>query len=202
MDVLKIGNSVTSHPMTLEAFLDYDDGTDGGYELEDGELRQMPTESEINILITSFLFAFFLRSGVSFARLRMKTEVVVSGSRATVRIPDFMVLPDESVSALAGAKRSMVTLDMLPPQLGVEVVSPGKENEDRDYRYKRSQYQARGILEYWIVDPGLEQITVLRLVNGLYEEVVFESENGIVSTLLQELGVGLTVNQVLQIQHP
>jgi Uma2 family endonuclease len=34
----------------------------------------------------------------------------------------------------------------------VEVVSPGKENEDRDYRYKLSEYAARGIAGYWIVD--------------------------------------------------
>jgi Uma2 family endonuclease len=30
----------------------------------------------------------------------------------------------------------------------VEVVSPEKEGMDRDYRYKRSEYAARGIDEY------------------------------------------------------
>ncbi len=36
-------------PMTLAEFLAYDDGTDAVYELENGELRRMPTdESEIN----------------------------------------------------------------------------------------------------------------------------------------------------------
>ncbi|WP_229642260.1 Uma2 family endonuclease [Waterburya agarophytonicola] len=29
----------------------------------------------------------------------------------------------------------------------------GKVNQDRDYRYKRSEYAARGIAEYWIIDP-------------------------------------------------
>jgi Uma2 family endonuclease len=33
----------------------------------------------------------------------------------------------------------------------VEVVSPGKANEERDYCYKRSEYAAWGIAEYWIV---------------------------------------------------
>lgn len=200
-NVLQVGNSVASQPMTLEDFLEYDDGTDAWYELEDGELRLMPTESEINVLIGSFLFAYFLQAGVSFARLRMKTEVVVSGSRTTVRIPDLVMLSQEGVGTLTGAKRSMVTLDMLPPKLVVEIVSPGKENEDRDYRYKRSQYQARGIEEYWIVDPGAGRITVLTLVEGLYEEAVFAGKEVIDSGLLQELeqGAELTVDQVLQI---
>jgi Uma2 family endonuclease len=52
---------------------------------------------------------------------------------------------------------------MPPPRLVVEVVSPGKTNIDRDYRYKRSQYQARGIAEYWIVDPITQRVTVLTL---------------------------------------
>jgi hypothetical protein len=53
------------------------------------------------------------------------------------------------------------------------VVSPGKENEDRDYRYKRSEYAARGIAEYWIVDPEHDRVTVLVLANGLYGAAVF-----------------------------
>ncbi|WP_367889252.1 Uma2 family endonuclease [Leptolyngbya iicbica] len=43
---------------------------------------------------------------------------------------------------------------MPAPLLVVEVVSPGKVNEDRDYRYKRSEYATRGIGEYWIIDPS------------------------------------------------
>ncbi len=47
-NVLQVGDSVVSHPMTLEAFLEYDDGTDARYKLEDRELRLMSTKSEIN----------------------------------------------------------------------------------------------------------------------------------------------------------
>ncbi|NJK62061.1 MAG: Uma2 family endonuclease [Synechococcaceae cyanobacterium SM2_3_1] len=96
-NLLPVSDLVVSQPMTLEAFLEFDDGTDAFYELEDGELRLMPTESEINVLIASFLFASFLQAGVLFACLRMKTEVVVSGRRATVRIPDLMVLSKEVI---------------------------------------------------------------------------------------------------------
>ncbi|MDW8199678.1 MAG: Uma2 family endonuclease [Cyanobacteriota bacterium SKYGB_h_bin112] len=35
----------------------------------------------------------------------------------------------------------------------MEVVSPGADNRNRDYCYKHTEYAARGIAEYWIVDP-------------------------------------------------
>jgi Uma2 family endonuclease len=46
--------------MTFEEFLNYDDGTDNLYELENGELIQMPSESELNCRIAMFLVAYFL----------------------------------------------------------------------------------------------------------------------------------------------
>ncbi|MEB3269083.1 MAG: Uma2 family endonuclease [Leptolyngbya sp.] len=75
---------------------------------------------------------------------------------------------------------------------------------DRDYRYKRSQYQARGIAEYWIVDPITQRVTVLPLVEGLYEEAVFEGDIAIDSPLLEELlDSGMpTAAQVLQVSQP
>jgi Uma2 family endonuclease len=192
--------TTTTQPMTLEDYLAYDDGTDTRYELEDGELAVMPPESERNRRIAAYLFAYFLQLGIPFYRLSTNTEIAVCGTRATVRFPDFMVMPEELATALSGATRSTILLDMPPPQLVVEVVSPGKRNEDRDYRYKRSQYQARGINEYWIINPMQQCITVLTLVDGLYEEMVIEGEGAIASSLLNELAQPspLTASQVLQ----
>ena len=187
--------------MSLEEFLNYDDGTDAHYELEDGRLLFMPSESEINRRIAVFLLIYFAQLGIPISRLTQKTEVATMGTRPSVRVPDLMVLTEELAQALEGASRSIVMLDMPPPQLVVEVVSPGRKNEERDYRYKRAQYQARGIAEYWIVDPIQQQITVLTLVAGLYEEAVFVGDAAIVSPLLLELGQEseLTAAQVLQL---
>lgn len=43
--------------------------------------------------------------------------------------------------------------DKWAPTIVIEVVSPGREAA-RDYKTKRREYLAAGILEYWIVDPN------------------------------------------------
>ena len=62
---------------------------------------------------------------------------------------------------------------------------------------KRSEYAARGILEYWIVDPQRLKVTVLTLVDGLYEETILEGNRNITSQVL--LKFSLTAAQVLRI---
>jgi len=191
----EIAMTTTTRRMTLEEYLDYDDGTDTRYELVNGELAEVPSESDLNNLIAVYLLAEFLRF-MPVRLLRRGTEVVVNGYRTTTRIPDLIVLTDDLAAALSGAKRSVIMPDMPPPALVVEIVSPGTTNEARDYRYKRSEYAARSIAEYWIVDPQQAQITVLTLVAGLYEEAVFKGNDRLVSSTLPNLD--LTPAQVLQ----
>ena len=130
--------------MTLEEFFSYDDGTDAMYELEDGELILMTAESEINRRIAMFILICFSQQNIPADRLSMKTEIVTTGSR--VRVPDLVVFSEELAIAMEGAKRSTVMSEMPAPILVVEVVSPNQSS--RDYRYKRSEYAARGIAEY------------------------------------------------------
>ena len=195
--------TATTTRMGLEDFFAYTSNRDTLYELEDGELFEMPPESDLNQRIASFLFAYFLRQGIAPDLLRTKTEIAVMGVRTTVRVPDLLVLSEELATALEGATRATVTLDMPPPRLVVEVVAPGKKNINRDYRYKRSQYEARGIGEYWIVDPILQRVTVLTRIEGLYESALFEGDAAIASTLLTELvsQSRLTAAQVLKARY-
>ena len=177
--------------LTLDEYLAYDDGTDNRYELVDGKLVVMPPETDRNNLISLYLLSEFLKL-VPIQLIRHKdTEIVVTGNRTRVRLPDLMILTEELLAAIGG-KRATITPDMPSPALVVEVVSPGKVNEDRDYRYKRSEYAARGIIEYWIVDPQQEKVTVLSLVDGLYEETVFEGSQQIISTVLPNFHVSAT----------
>ncbi|MEA5618967.1 Uma2 family endonuclease [Cronbergia sp. UHCC 0137] len=181
-----------SQTMTLEEFLSFDDGTDALYEFEDGELILMTAESEINRRITSFLFAWFLQQGIPAYRLSMKTEIIVTGSR--VRVPDLVVFSEELAIAMEGAKRSTVTPEMPAPLLAIEVVSPNQAS--RDYRYKRSEYAARDITEYWIVDPIEQKVTVLVWVEGFYDEQIYQGDMAIASPIFTD--IKLTAAQVLQ----
>lgn len=56
-------------------------------------------------------------------------------------------------------------------RLVVEVVSPGKQNQERDWVVKRSQYAACGIPEYWLIAPEAETVAVLRWQEGRYPQV-------------------------------
>jgi Uma2 family endonuclease len=102
---------------------------------------------------------------------------------------------EESRTALIGAKRATLTRDMPSPALVVEVVSPGVENRDRDYRHKRTEYAAREITEYWIIDPEMQQITLCLWVNGQYEDTVYTGDTPIQSTVIS--GFDLSAAQIL-----
>jgi Uma2 family endonuclease len=180
--------------MTFEEFLQFDDGTDTLYELENGELIVMPFESELNRRIATFLLIYFSKLGIPYYRLSMKTEIAVNSRMVGVRVPDLVVFSEELAMVMQGATRSLILMDMPPPLLVIEVVSPNQES--RDYRYKRSEYAARGIAEYWIVDPIAQKVTVLEWVEGFYDERVYQGESVIVSSIFANLQ--LTAAEVLQ----
>ena len=77
---------------------------------------------------------------------------------------------------------------MLPPRLIAEVISPGKPNQDRDYIYKRAQYAAIGVPEYWLLDPVAQTVLVLTLEGKDYREVgLFQGNAVIISVEYAEL---------------
>jgi Uma2 family endonuclease len=184
---------LASQRLTIEDYLAYADASEIRYELVDGMLIEMPPESRLNARIAMFLIAEFLQH-VPFHLLCCKdTELEVSGRFAKVRLPGVMLLTEE-LNQVLGTARGTITQNMPPPQLIVEVISPGKANEDRDYRYKRSEYAARGVAEYWIADPTPQTLTVLTWVEGLYEAQPFQGDTQLQSLVLPELT--LTAAQV------
>ncbi len=187
---------ITPQIFTLEEYLAYDDGTDTRYELEDGALVKMPTESLENSDIAKLIFYELLKFLPLTLIAYKDMEIVVTGWRAKCRIPDLLVHTPESRAAIEATGRSLITLDMPPPALVVEVVSPGEQNRNRDYRYKHTEYAAREIAEYWIVDPELQQLTVCKWIEGKYEDTIFLGEQIITSEVVTDWK--LTVNQVFQ----
>ena len=183
--------------LTFEDYLAYDDGTDTRYELVDGELVAMPPESPQNLKLARFLMVQLLQH-LPLDRVTYNTEVAVMGRRARCRIPDLLVHSEESLLAIQDQPRATLTRDMPPPALVVEVVSPGDANRSRDYRHKRTEYAARGIAEYWIVDPETRQVTICQWVDGQYEDTVCQGDEAIQSTVVPQMA--LTADQVFA--HP
>lgn len=191
-------SSVTQPQMTFEEYLTYDDGTDHRYEWIDGVLVEMPTESELNAWLSLALQLYFIRTGLVKPRLthRYSCEIevpVLKPKQARNRFPDFVILRPEHIELTQ--KRLTIRLDMPAPLLVMEVVSPGQTNRNRDYEDKRDQYQARRIQEYWLLDPEQQIVTVLSLVDGVYQKSRFQGRDRIISPLFPMFE--LTAEQVL-----
>ncbi len=143
--------TTTQNLMTMEEYLAYDDGTDTRYELVNGELIEMPPESQGNCALSGLLYAELLKHFPFYFISHKDLEIEVTGRRAKCRLPDLVVHTEESRAALVGSNRNTLTRELPPPALVIEIVSPGSTNHTRDYRHKRTEYAAREILEYWIV---------------------------------------------------
>lgn len=52
------------------------------------------------------------------------------------------------------------------PELVVEVLSPGIENERQDREPKLKLYASRGVQEYWIADWRLQQVEIYHRENA------------------------------------
>lgn len=181
--------------LTSNEYLSYDDGTDTRYELVDGELIEMPPESPENIAIARRVF-LELSKRIPAELIVWGTEIEVSGRLARCRLPDLIVHSGESYAALIGKARSTITHEMSPPAIVIEVVSPGTTNRDRDYRHKRTEYAARCIAEYWIIDPEEQQITICTWDNGQYEDQIRRGDDPLQSQIVP--GFALTVNQIFK----
>ena len=182
--------STTAAPFTFEDYVAYDDGSEHRYELVDGVLVAMTPPTFRHMLIAKFIEQ---RLDAEIARLGLgwfcfREAGVRTGVRKS-RLTDVYVLTPEQVSGLMNRAAIAET----PPLLAVEVVSP--DSITRDYRYKRTEYAALEIPEYWIVDPLESRVTVLVFDEGLYDETVFEGDQALVSPTFPVLA--LTVAQIL-----
>lgn len=182
--------STTVQSLTFEDYLAYDDGTDHHYELVDGQLILMNPPRIEHFIIAKFLEKQF---DLEIHRLSLPwltfREVGIRTGYQRSRLADLCIVTHEQVNELMGRSAVFQT----PPKLVIEVISP--DSIARDYRYKRSEYAALGIPEYWIVDPLEIQVMLLQWEEGWYEEVILKGEHAIASAIFPDLNI--TVDQIL-----
>jgi len=179
--------------MSFEEYLAYTDDSDARYELVDGELAPMSPPTILHVLIAELIRDLLkqevARQGHPWLCLR---EVGVRTALRKSRIVDVCVIEAAQVEGRLGDAAVFEE----PPLLAVEVVSP--ESSVRDYRYKRSEYAAIEIGEYWVVDPSSDKVTVFLLEQGLYEGAEFQGVQQIKSRLFPDLDV--TADSLLKVQ--
>jgi Uma2 family endonuclease len=190
--------TTTTQKLTFAEYLTYDDGTDTRYELVDGELIPMSLGTGRHGAISEFLHEQF-REQIQQKKLPWTCKQMTVGIRSprgrswdTSRIPDVTVLSLTQWEAMAD-REAVINFNEPSPVLVVEVVSPSTKTDD--YRSKRSEYGLLEIVEYWIVDPIDQKVTLCILDHALYDTTEFQGEDRIVSPTFPALN--LTVAQVL-----
>ncbi|MEK6301210.1 MAG: Uma2 family endonuclease [Acidobacteriota bacterium] len=100
-------------------------------------------------------------------------------------IPDIVFFRNERRAEIASGERMNGA-----PDLVIEIISPGTENERRDRVLKRRLYGRFGVKEYWLVDLAGMTVEVCRLgEEGLELAAVFAGEDEMTSSVLPGFSV-------------
>ena len=148
---------------------------EGLWELSDGELYEMPPPNVDHQQLLGVIYATMWAHVVSTTpRLgRALWGVGVVLSETTLLIPDLVFLSGEREGLL---RRNHI---YGAPDLVVEALSSDRQ---RDLTFKRGRYAAAGVLEYWILDPVNDTLTILELSHGEYVERAVLSRADTLST--------------------
>ncbi|WP_271255040.1 Uma2 family endonuclease [Pseudanabaena sp. Chao 1811] len=87
---------------------------------------------------------------------------VIFGNKDDV-IPDVVWLSKEKYEALIDQSGHLLGA----PDLAIEVLSAGTDNEKRDREVKLKLYSSQGVLEYWIADWREKKLQIYRRENGV-----------------------------------
>ncbi len=176
--------------LTFADYLTYFDGSDTRYELVNGKLIPIAIGTgEHGETLNRIYKAFDSEiDKQSYPWTVMQGKVGVRCPRGigldTVRVPDVMVLHQDDWQSLR-ERKAVIDFDLSAPLLVIEVTSLSTKNVD--YRAKRTEYAARDIPEYWIVDSTEAKVSVLINSDGWYDVTEFCNNDLIISPTFQEL---------------
>ncbi len=177
----RIGPADHGRAMTLDEFREAEGEPGYRYELARGivEVTKVPGNPHGQVVSNLYMTVAVYNLAHPDAILRFG-----GGSEFRLDIPDLVSgrNPDLGV-LLAGASKPQ--RDGGFPSLVAEVVSA--RSGDRDYRIKREEYLACGVLEYWIVDPWERRLTLLTRDGNTWREQVCQGDQVIPSVILPDL---------------
>ena len=133
-----------------------DNGT--RYEIIDGELLMTRAPRWSHQQIAGNICTEINRSSETLAVGRAVATPGIIFSETDNVIPDVVWASYARLENLLDAAEHLTGA----PELIVEVLSPGADNERRDREVKLKLYASQGVQEYWIVDNRLQQVQVYR----------------------------------------
>ena len=150
--VQAVDTTISSSPMSLQAFLAWDSGNDKLYELIEGEPVPMsdPTANHEDVAdnLCDQLKWHCQETGLPFVPKRSKLIAISSqDGRATARRGDIVVFEQAEWQRMKSLSSSAMAYTA--PPLVIEVVST---NWRDDYLTKLAEYESIGVQEYWVVD--------------------------------------------------
>jgi Uma2 family endonuclease len=170
-----------------------DDGGWKRYEIIDGELyvtrtphiRHQGAASNLNIYLGTWsketgLGSTFQAPGVIFT-------------------PSDAVIPDLVWASQARLAHGLDDAGhfIVAPELMVEILSPGAQNEQRDREVKLKLYSRHGVQEYWIVNWQLQTLEIYRRTDAQLQLVTTLSINDTLASPLLP-GFSLAIAQIFQ----
>ncbi len=168
-------------------FLPHSEGTI--YEIIAGELFIIPTPHRRHQQICGIIFSHLHNwSEATGNGATIITPLIIFSDTDNV-IPDVVWVSQERLAQIEDEAGHLTGA----PELVVEVISFGKENEKRDREVKVKLYSIQGVKEYWIVDRFRKQVEVYGREKGKLTLVatLFEKDE-LTSPLLPNFGVVIT----------
>ncbi len=147
-----------STPATKLTYHDYQLLPDDGkrYEIIDGDLYMTPaplTRHQMIAIRLSHVLMTYLETHPIGTALAAPCDVLLSD--VDILQPDLLVVLQDGIARITDKNVQG------PPDLVIEILSPGTAARDRDL--KRKRYEHFGVREYWLVDPDRNTVEILRL---------------------------------------
>jgi Uma2 family endonuclease len=194
----------TTKNLTFEEYLGFCETSQERYELVRGELQLTTPSAWLHVLIADYLVTAFKQ----VIAQQQHPWIVLQGAglrttRNSSRLPDIAIAPFDAISDCL----DQVAILTVAALLTVEIVS--ESTALQDYQEKVTEYQNKGVREYWIVDPDpfgaakyigspkRPTVSVYSLENGVYQVNRFRDRDLVISPLFPDLQ--LTADQILRV---
>jgi Uma2 family endonuclease len=134
------------------------------YEIIDGELfvTRAPHWNHQNAILNLSVALVTWSRSTGFGKVSVTPGIIFTDDDNV--IPDLVWISTDRLARSLDASGHLLAV----PELVVEVLAAGSDNERRDREVKRKLYTIRGVQEYWIIDWNKQQIEIFRRdSNGL-----------------------------------